>query len=66
VIEWRMREVAYGVFVVDFATHTTAFCHCECGFDLRGRWWWLWIGAEMYSAVVSRCGVYNKSPTLRD
>jgi hypothetical protein len=63
----RQRGVPYSVFVVDFTTHATAFCHCKCGLaDVADWWWWLWIGAEMYSAVVRRCGVYNKSPTLRD
>lgn len=52
---WAMNgEVAYGVFVVDFTTHATAFCHFKrvC-FDVTN---WL-SGAEMCSAVESRCGV---------
>ena len=31
-------EVAYGVFVVNFATHATAFRHCECGFAVVAGW----------------------------
>jgi hypothetical protein len=33
----RGGEMVYGVFVVDFATHATAFCHYECGLaDVMG------------------------------